>query len=157
VCQKGFPRNFLWTWSLVQNRVKQLWAWWIILLPCSILGELGYRNSEKVVCVTVRKLKCSTRCSLDSTRRTILRGLLVTSRPGWIPGGKKKNVASSGIGCSRWTPIYIKKTNLFLNYREDNGRENTKVLTLNRSMPIGPRGVRCHAGSKLLCLLLLPD
>jgi hypothetical protein len=77
-----------------------------------------------------------------------------------IPGRKKKNVTSGGLGCGRWTPNYIKIPAPPLTKRRNNEEENSKVLTLKRSMAMGPSGARCQewqcrliAGSKFMLLL----
>jgi hypothetical protein len=77
--------------------------------------------------------------------------------------GGKNNVTSGGVRCSKWTSIYIKKTNpSSINKEVQRKEKRTKVLTLNKYMAMGPSGARCQmwacrliAGSKLLLLLLL--
>jgi hypothetical protein len=53
------------------------------------------------------------------------------------------NVTSGGIRCSKGTPI-IEKPNPSLLSKEERKKKQTKVLTLNKYMAMGPSGARCQ-------------
>jgi hypothetical protein len=55
------------------------------------------------------------------------------------------NVTSGGIKCSKETPIIkIVQPLPFYERRNNERRNKTKVLTLNKYMAMGPSGARCQ-------------
>jgi hypothetical protein len=56
-------------------------------------------------------------------------------------------VTSGGIRCSKGTPIIRKKSNPSLLIKGGTikeGKKQTKVLTLNKYMAMGPSGAQCQ-------------
>jgi hypothetical protein len=74
---------------------------------------------------------------------------------------RKMNVTSWVLRCSKWTPIYIKKTNPSFINKEDRRKEEKRRswhwTNIWPRVPAGP-DARCErAGIKFLLLLLLRD